>query len=400
MATESWSGNHGILCVYISKAKDLPNLNKLDKQNVMLRLRIAHMTRESDVLLRAGQNPVFNYMEKYEITPEVRPIMQVEAYCDRRKKPPILIGRVEVDLLNGIRADPKEGYCSWYELKRERNEFAGTIFIELTFTPRLPRSQREKHNGMTENIDASIACRAVPNLPGDSHNLDSGTNNSASASYMHASAVRDFTPRVEDQREFTPVISHSLPPLSDYTTNFNSSVSTNRTSNTQDTEVTTSSDTRFHFANLKKLKERINVFKNANSSLNNNGNQSDTPVDIEALQKAIGVTSLDNEEGERDTLHENRNDGDRRTSRLNSSPRLPQLPEPPLPPLPTNTRGTPSQGSYMNGMSWSSGHRYEAAKSPFELRGTSSPQLPPLPVSPHTRERSLSPRRRPPPASR
>lgn len=51
MSEEVWDGNQGTLSVYVSKAKDLPNLDKLDKQDVLLRLRIAHMTRESDTIL-------------------------------------------------------------------------------------------------------------------------------------------------------------------------------------------------------------------------------------------------------------------------------------------------------------------------------------------------------------
>lgn len=90
MSEEVWDGNQGTLSVYVSKAKDLPNLDKLDKQDVLLRLRIAHMTRESDTIIRAGQTPIFKYYEKFEITPELRPLMYVEIYSDRRKKHPFL----------------------------------------------------------------------------------------------------------------------------------------------------------------------------------------------------------------------------------------------------------------------------------------------------------------------
>lgn len=349
MSEEIWNGNEGTLCVYVSKAKDLPNLIKLDKQNVMLRLRIAHMTRESDVKFRAGQNPLFNYLEKFEITPSVKPIMYVEVYCERRKKAPLPIGRCEIDLMNGIRADPKDGYCTWYELKRDGNEFAGTIFIELTFKPNMRRGHYEKVSKDTMRSDASVAARPIPPLPTESrissnimgnssYGYNHGMNEMLDANephmdhsepeYMHASAMRQVTPSLPDYSKSWQG-SESYPREEPYNNNngdtnigvpnFTSSVDTNHTTFTQETSSTTvtstSAETRFHFANLKKLKERINIFKNPNMSVNKdplrNGNLSPqhdddhhhhSGVDIEALEKAIGVTSMDDDESSDDFI--------------------------------------------------------------------------------------------------
>lgn len=396
MTPEVWSGNQGTLSVYVSKAKDLPNLNKLDKQNVMLRLRVAHMTRESDTLLRAGQNPVFKYLEKYEITPEVKPTMQVEVYCERKKKAPLIIGRCEVDLLNGIRADPKEGYCSWYELKRERNEFAGTIFIELTFTPTLPHFQKERRSEEIEKLDASMVCRPVPPLPGNlSKSLSPIRHNyeDVKSHYMHASAMRDATPSVNN-RGHSFDESYSTTGTNELHINLSSSTSTNNTAISQETgetAITTTSDTRFHFANLKRLKEKINVFKNPNNSTNNY--HSDTPVDIEALQKAIGVASLDDEE----------NDGtigrhSSYASRVSHSTKLNS--QPPLPPLPTDNSNTiDSRSSSITIPPFPRTHSDQARKGitiPLTYEDQ-SPRLPPLPESSYYRSRSASPKRRPPP---
>lgn len=379
MTTEVWTGNQGTLCVYVSKAKDLPNLNKLDKQNVMLRLRIAHMTRESDVLLRAGQNPVFKYLEKYEITPEVRPNMQVEVYCDRKKKAPILIGRCDVDLLNGIRADPKEGYCSWYELKRERDEFAGTIFIELSFTPSLPQFEDEARSEEVQRLDASMAVRPVPPLPGDlsASLLPTGSQQASyGGRYMHASVMREVTPRMNSFQTSTSL---------EAPTNFSSSIGTSKSLDSQETTGsggTTTSDTKFHFANLKKLRERINVFKNPNNSTNNN--HLDTPVDIAALQKAIGVTSLSDEESaELEDAYSSR-----------SSHRSKLETQPPLPPLPTGASSSGSSRSQSPKMPPLPRSRDGISPSRFRQH---SPALPALPASPSSRSREASPRRRPPP---
>lgn len=379
MSSEVWTGNQGTLCVYVSKARDLPNLSKLDKQNVMLRLRIAHMTRESNTLLRAGQNPVFKYLERFEITPEVRPAMQVEVYCDRRKKAPILIGRCDVDLLNGIRADPKEGYCSWYELRRERNEFAGTVFIELTFTPSLPHYEEEGRDEEIQRLDASMASRPVPPLPSDQlSDLDPGEP--YSGHYMHASVMREVTPR-----------KHSFPTnqLPELPRNLSSSVGSQSSDSqaTVSSGVTATSDTKLHFANLRKLREKINVFKNPNNSTNHSN--PNTPVDIVALQKAIGVSSIDDDTDEpQDSLSDRRNSYSSRVSRFSKLDS-----QPPLPPLPVEKPGMHPNRSPSPTLALPRGRE---RISPLRL-GNVSPKLPPLPPGSASTSRTTSPRRRPPP---
>ncbi|EDO16256.1 hypothetical protein Kpol_505p33 [Vanderwaltozyma polyspora DSM 70294] len=321
MSEESWDGNDGILSVYVSKAKDLPNLNKLDKQNVFLRLRIAHMTRVSDIVFRAGQTPVFDHLENFEITPSVKPLMYVEVYCDRKKKAPLPIGRCEVDLLNGIRADPKEGYCTWYDLKRGNNEFGGTIFIELTYNQAIQQYGRSKNDKLMESRDHIIAARPIPPLPTGSGHIDdsydygnefttsvgshhSQHNTNVQDGYMHASRIREFTPNLSssshDSRDIFSSSERSGVP------NFMSSVGTNGTTSSHATNSSTgstSSDTKFHFANLKKLKEKINVFKNPTNSYYKSGEE-DNGVDIEALQKAIGVASLSDSDSDDSSINQ------------------------------------------------------------------------------------------------
>ncbi|CCD25622.1 Inn1p NDAI_0F03040 [Naumovozyma dairenensis CBS 421] len=408
MDEEIWTGSQGTLSVYVSKARDLPNLIKLDKQNVMLRLRIGHMTRESDTLYRAGQNPVFDYLERFDITPEVKPIMYVEVYCDRKKKGPLPIGKCEIDLLNGIRADPKEGYCTWYELKRDRDEFAGTIFIELTFVAKMSHTPKEKMSRSVERLDMSMASRPVPPLPSDIPPLPKLPTTSPQESYIHGSEVRQFTPSIRNlysnSRTYSTTSSASSngndvirsPP------NFMSSIATSDTvltDATNTTSVTTSSDTKFHFANLRKLKEKINIFRNPNNLVTdeNTGN----PVDIEALQKAIGVTTIHDEDDEEDITQ---NDVSRQTSastsptRLNSSWDGSKLStQPPLPPLPDMASISPSSrrtsSPRIQGFHTQSPTRYSSNST------QASPKLPVLPNSPGSvRRNSHSPlRRRVPP---
>ena len=442
----SWEGNHGTLSVYVSKAKDLPNLIKLDKQNVMLRLRVAHMTRESDTLFRAGQNPVFNYLERFEMTPAVQPLMYVEAYCDRKKKAPLQIGRCEIDLLNGIRADPKEGYCKWYELKREQNEFAGIIFIELTFKPTVDIARREKLDAQTMRLDASMASRPMPPLPTefdtslspnhpmnrdsmgyegsgtyDNSNMRSGR--AQSQQYMHGSALRQTTPSF-DRRDSNSRPSDMMDDMSTFSpnrsngsnashNNFMSSMGSSNTATSTETKATaisTTSETKFHFANLRKLKEKINIFKNPSVP---STDTEDNTVDIEALQKAIGVASLDDKSeysGELQTMIEN----NRKESHVPGQHRSPTMDhrrgstddisrntssvpsQPHLPPLPTvaelSHRGSPGHHQHHRPQHEQRRHsRYSASS-------IDSPALPPLPASPMSRGSSVSPsRRRPPP---
>ena len=445
MSEEIWSGNEGYLYVYVSKAKDLPNLIKLDKQNVMLRLRIAHMTRESDVKFRAGQNPIFDYLEKFEITPSVKPILYVEVYCDRKKKSPLPIGRCEVDLMNGIRADPRDGYCTWYELRRNGDEFAGTIFIELTFKPNLKRNHLKRIDKETMRLDASVATRPIPPLPtepryvssaGMTHNIDKTMDDSKCAQsntpqYMHASEMRQVTPSIRNihygidnfngvnmghdinssrNNSFSPGINVSPCEYNRYENpqnfeinqfglpNFTSSVDTSNTMLSQDTSNTTitstSAETRFHFANLKKLKERINIFKNPNISLekssredemvgsphthNPNNNKNNTGVDIEALEKAIGVVSVeDDEEEEQGDEDYNRYDGNMEINERNSYSR----PTPPIDPG-CDRRNITVDGSRRNTNRTSPSRRNQ------------TPRLPHLPenVSLYSSSSSLSPR--------
>ncbi|CCK72020.1 Inn1p KNAG_0I02340 [Huiozyma naganishii CBS 8797] len=324
MSEEVWSGNEGTLSVYVSKARDLPNLTKLDKQNVMLRLRVAHMTRESDVLFRAGQNPVFDYLEKFEITPGVRPLMYVEVYCDRRKKPPLPIGRCEVDLLNGIRADPRDGYCTWYDLRRDGNEFAGTVFVELSFKP-LPRTA--SRGGASGQMDERMVERPIPPLPTDLASLHLGPEGpgrsvpSQSGGYMHLSEMRQVTPSVNRDVWAAGSIGAASTPASNYSPpRFDTSTATSATS--------ASEDTRFHFANLKKLKQRIDVFRNPQSSADGGGGSgtstsgsTDGGVDIAALEKAIGVTAGRHDDDDASLPGDVRN-----PSKFETQPPLPALP--------------------------------------------------------------------------
>ncbi|KAG0669931.1 hypothetical protein C6P45_003095 [Maudiozyma exigua] len=444
--TESWEGNHGTLSVYVSKAKDLPNLIKLDKQNVMLRLRIAHMTRESDILFRAGQNPIFNYLERFEMTPAVQPLMYVEVYCDRKKKAPLQIGRCEIDLLNGIRADPKEGYCKWYELKREQNEFAGIIFIELTFKPTVDVARREKLDERTIRLDASMASRPMPPLPTEfdtslspNHPINReqmvqedvevyGHSNirAQSQQYMHGSALRQMTPSFcrrdsngqpsdirDDVSTFSPDRSNDS---SGSHNNFMSSMGSSNTATSTETKATaisTTSETKFHFANLRKLKEKINIFKNPSVP---STDTEDNTVDIEALQKAIGVASLDDKSeysGELQTIIENnRKESNvpgqhrsptmdhRRESHDNISINASNAPgKPLLPPLPSiaDLSHRDSPGHYQH-QHHRRPHHEQRRQSRYSTSSIDSPALPPLPTSPMSRGSSVSPsRRRPPP---
>lgn len=446
MSTDIWNGNQGVLTVFVSKARDLPNLTKLDKQNVLLRLRIGHMTRESDVKHRAGQNPVFDYLEEFEISPGVKPIMYVEAYCERRKKAPVPIGRCEIDLMNGIRANPKEGYSTWYELTRDRNEFAGQVFVELSFTPGLPRQSKDIVDKNIK-VDVSMIQRPIPPLPtsyskSNSQNSQTSNHNNllhsnfntanfddyrrnqdirdqsnyehlssslGSTDYTHSSYMRQFTPSFEylSSSSHAGLRLHDIDPIENSTSRLDASIGTALTDITQNsnaTSVTTTSDTRFHFANLRKLKEKINIFKNP---VTVDSSDNDNQVDIQALQKAIGVKPTSEKEFE-DIYHHGMSNSSRSNSNMDtqSESEIEPILPPSLPKLPNNAIEDYATNLKITSPKHFSTYRVGTDLSKSTINDVNSqlvysPKLPPLPMlAPKTvsRDRSPSPySRRPPP---
>ena len=102
------TGVNGKLDVYVSKAKDLPNLRRLDKQDPFVKLRIGHLTEVSPVIYRGGQTPKFDFHCAFQLTPDIKPLLCVELYDDHdHKHGSKLIGKCDVDLTPALLSDPE-----------------------------------------------------------------------------------------------------------------------------------------------------------------------------------------------------------------------------------------------------------------------------------------------------
>lgn len=368
-----YGGANGELIAFISRAKDLPNLRKLDKQNPYVILRIAHMTEKSDVVFRGGQTPTFAFQTKFDITPDVKPLLIVEV-LDETKKAPKLVGKCEIDITPALYADPEEGYDDWHDLKLGR-EYAGKIYIELTFCPKLPPSQLRKEDHTADSFfESSIASRPAPPLPSDIPDI----NLTKSSGYTHASHMRQVIPSIQHyatpQRSPSSPLNQQVPSPSTLgkSFDFSSSVGTNATYESQVSQTTVGT-TESPFARLKQLKEKWKNLKNQGTSEQHTEQRNG--VDLEALQRAVGV------------------DPDEHTHTITRLPSRATIisaklqNQPPLPPLPhADSRRSSHSSPIRRGYEASSPHR--------------SPKLPPLPMeSPFSSRRtSMSPtRRRPPP---
>lgn len=380
------TGANGRLDVYVSKAKDLPNLRKLDKQDPFVKLRIAHLTEISPVIYRGGQTPKFDFHCVFQLTPDMKPLLSVELYDDHdHKHGSRLIGKCEVDLLPALLSDPEEGHDQWYYLNKGSIE-AGKVYIELTF---VPNAISESRNIEVSNMDFSIQSRTVPPLPSDPPEFHDQYNMATSSlgqrtgsslvpgGYVHGSHMRSRSPVVS---------SHSVARASSYypgdqqrvqvqePADFDVSMGSNATTDTYHSQQTQSTEGLMD--KLKLIKEKLNYFKNGSSDPSNES-VANNAMDLEVLQKVVGAGMESSS-----------------TSRVPSHINVPSsvaknFQEPPLPPIPTSANRTPSRTSV----------RDSSTRSPF--RPPVSPRLPDLPTnySPaSSRHGPPSPtRRRPPP---
>ncbi|SCU80220.1 LAMI_0B01266g1_1 [Lachancea mirantina] len=356
-----FGGANGVIEVYVSRAKDLPNLRKMDKQSPFVRLRIGHMTEASEVAYRGGQTPKFQFYTKFDLTPDVKPTLSVELFDDR--SPPKLIGQCEVDLTPALYKDPEDGHDDWFPLFFGSEE-AGKVYMELTFHPvvltsqaRLPEAEEES------NFEASLSERCPPPLPSKLPNFETNSPVKTSTGYMHASRLRQETPNFHEERIF--------PQTAGPRVDFTSSISTNATNESQTTHnsqeshstVNSTGTTEPLFAKLKQLKEKWKSIKNPSSDILDQGNR----LDLEALQKVVGVDPED-----RDADHN-------RPERFERTSTIPNGTPPSMPRIPKNVSGKLSMHSR-----------------------PATPKLPPLPTDSPLRSRNSSPsppRRRPPPST-
>ncbi|AET40754.1 Inn1p Ecym_6379 [Eremothecium cymbalariae DBVPG len=369
-------GVNGTLDVFVRKAKDLPNLRKIDKQDPFVKLRIAHITIVSDTVYRGGQIPVFDFHAVFELTPGMKHELHVELYDDHKHGSKI-IGRCVVDLKPALYSDPEDGYDRWYELNLGDDE-TGKIYIELTFKPHTPNSQPESCiQSVSSAVSHSVSKRGpplpseIPYVPYGKGQLTPGPPKK-SPEYVHGGHVGQPLPirrRAPDTLQYIPATPGSQPENElNEIPNFSSSIDSiedielRSSHNSQETGIT---------AKLKQLKERWNNFKQG-SGEHHQDTRAD--VDLEALQRVVGVSP----ERVKSTLSHH-------------SAHLSKLElQPPLPPLPVDA----DRKSRSLSPSQYSPQQISRSRSPAFVR--KSMDLPPLPQEAIHRQPRLPVRKRPP----
>ncbi|GMM42286.1 Ingression protein 1 [Hanseniaspora uvarum DSM 2768] len=124
-------GVSGTLTIFVHRAKELINVKKLDKQSPFVILRVGHMTCRSKVCFRGGQKPEWSFLAKFQITPEIKPVLDIDCFHET-KKAPKFIGKVKLNFKTALYANEDDGDDKWVELQNGV-EYAGKVYLEMSF---------------------------------------------------------------------------------------------------------------------------------------------------------------------------------------------------------------------------------------------------------------------------
>jgi hypothetical protein len=160
-----FKGNTGTLIIVVGRAKDLPNKRKLEKQNPYCLLRISNLTDKTKADLRGGQVPKWDEEFRFNIVPELQPILRLSV-LDETKKAPTLIAEAEIDFTPVFYSSVKEGYDKWHALTSGSKE-AGMIYLEMTFYPANGNTVSSPRKSMSmSSVSSSPKKRSLPPIPG------------------------------------------------------------------------------------------------------------------------------------------------------------------------------------------------------------------------------------------
>lgn len=299
------NGVNGTLEVYVGKVKDLSNLRKIEKHNPIVKLRIAHMTQISEKLQFFGQTSVFGFHSVFHLTPDMNCVLHVELYGDERSGVKI-ISKCEVDLRPALYSDPEDGYHGWHELWLGSLK-VGKIYLELTFTQQRLGVQKiqsavagvmkgkEKEDkivgvGDTPRFSSEIADSSQLSSAG-SYSREKAEFSANALTYKHGGDQFEFISkslRTDSQSQdehnsshlgFTHAPRKHLNSTPDFASSANSYTNEDlyESQNSKSTGIT---------AKLKQLKEKWYNFKQGASEQDESAR---ADVDLEALQKIVGV---------------------------------------------------------------------------------------------------------------
>lgn len=160
-----FSGHRGTLIIVASRAKGLPNKRKLEKQNPYCLLRISNLTDKTKADIRGGQVPRWDEEFRFNITPELPPILKLSV-LDETKKAPTLVAETEIDFTPVFYASVKDGFDKWHPLSSAGRD-AGSIYLEMTFYPSGGNAGSGSRKSMTASGGQSSPIkRLLPPLPG------------------------------------------------------------------------------------------------------------------------------------------------------------------------------------------------------------------------------------------
>ncbi len=125
----------GYLNVIISRARHLPNLRRIEKQNPFCVIRLGTDTDRTTTIQRGGQTPEWGHRTQFIISKQQRITTLTISVFDENNNESQLIGETSnVNIIKAVESSIEEGYDKWYPLTYGRKD-AGEIYIEMTFYP-------------------------------------------------------------------------------------------------------------------------------------------------------------------------------------------------------------------------------------------------------------------------
>ncbi|OLL25593.1 Ingression protein fic1 [Neolecta irregularis DAH-3] len=119
----------GTLIIVVMKGKNLPNRQKIGKQDPYCILRIAAEAKRTPTDKRGGQSPKWDHELRFEIMDtQDHKSVKISVFNEDSKEPD-LIGHTVIDLSSILKKGESD---EWFQLKC-KDRYAGEIYLEMTF---------------------------------------------------------------------------------------------------------------------------------------------------------------------------------------------------------------------------------------------------------------------------
>ncbi|KAL1931302.1 hypothetical protein VTP01DRAFT_10439 [Rhizomucor pusillus] len=155
----------GELVVVALKARDLPNVEIVGKQDPFVIFRLGEEAKRTKTDYRGGQNPLWDDQVNIPV-PEGKTKMYMQLF-DEDKSREELICEGEIDLTNVLREGEED---RWFPLQY-KGRSAGEIYLELTFYSARPPPKRQptRYGGGKFSRPTAAAAAGAP-IPPPKHN--------------------------------------------------------------------------------------------------------------------------------------------------------------------------------------------------------------------------------------